>query len=97
MPGDGRSVEIQRLFRSANERLLRKLASGADGDGQLLPFLCECAEDECRSRIPLSAAAYAEFQGDGEVFLILDGHSSGEGVFVEHHDGFSAVSMRDGA
>jgi hypothetical protein len=92
---DGRSIEIQRLFRSANERLSLRLASGAHGDGQLLPFLCECADDQCRSRIPLSGADYAGFQRDGEVFLVLDGHPSAEGRAVGQHDGFSVVSMRD--
>jgi hypothetical protein len=49
-----RGRQNQREFRYANGRFFTVLNDASGPDGQLIPFLCECADADCRgaSRSP---------------------------------------------
>jgi hypothetical protein len=63
---DGRKAENQDMSRSANERL-QDLAGRTAVDGIMIPFLCECAADECMDRVEIGIDEYflAHLQRDG--------------------------------
>jgi hypothetical protein len=63
---DGRKAENQDMSRSANERL-QDVAGRTAVDGIMIPFLCECAADECMDRVEISIDEYflAHLQRDG--------------------------------
>lgn len=64
----------ERNFRDANERL-HELAEGAGvEDAQLVPFLCECADETCLGRIGITLDRFAEIHVDRNRFVILPGH-----------------------
>jgi hypothetical protein len=87
-------VAIQRLFRSANARL-SELAVEFGADGTLIPFLCECADDECVDHVAMDVGAYAEIHRDADVWIIRSGHPIAPGGIVESGTGFDIVRRPD--
>jgi hypothetical protein len=48
--------------------------SPATQGGQLIPFICECADGECAGRIEITAWRYEDIHtGEGK-YVILPGH-----------------------
>lgn len=81
-----RLTENQVTFRRANELLLKT----ADvQDGQVVPFLCECASDECFGRIDLTTDEYfSAHPPDENGFVLLRGHLQVEDeITVAERDG----------
>jgi len=74
---DDRLVENQRKFRYANERL-DDVVSGADLDGRVVPFFCECPDEKCFGRIELRPVDYEEAHMLPDTYLILTGHPRAE-------------------
>ncbi|MGH3044652.1 MAG: hypothetical protein ACRDM2_07990 [Gaiellaceae bacterium] len=68
---DGRLRANQRTFRAANERI-NDLAQVTDG--QLVPFLCECADIACLGRIEASLSEFVVIHEDRTRFFVLPGH-----------------------
>jgi hypothetical protein len=81
-----RREENQRMFRDANERLQETL-DGQVPFGTVIPFLCECADDECRGRIEMNGSDYDAIHIDRDLYIIIPGHprSAGEEVVGENH------------
>lgn len=70
-----RMEENERNFRDANERLHEQAESaGVPEDEQLVPFLCECADESCLGRIQITLDRFAEIHADRDHFVILPGH-----------------------
>jgi hypothetical protein len=69
-----RMEENERSFRDANERLGELVGRAGVGKEQLVPFLCECADDECLGRVQITLDRYAEVHIDRDAFVILPGH-----------------------
>jgi hypothetical protein len=69
------------LFREANEGI-QKAASTYDVLDQI-PFICECADEECRELLTLSIDEYEEIRGDPRHFLNAVGHESAAQGAVE--------------
>jgi hypothetical protein len=77
----------QREFRHANGRFADVLnRSTATQDGQLIPFLCECAADDCMGRIDITAWRYEDIHADAGHYVILPGHMriAGEEIMEEN-------------
>ncbi len=87
-----RLVENQRVFRSANERLQELVQRVPGDDGQLVPFLCECADDACLGRIDVTLTDYEEAHSEPGDYFILHGHlrTRGEEILAEA-DGYDVV------
>ena len=87
-----RLVQSQQVFRSANERMqARALAMGAAE--QLIPFLCECADDACLGRVDMNLADYDDIHRDRDLYAILRDHQLADGeTVVDQRPLFDVVS-----
>jgi hypothetical protein len=83
----GHGRQNQREFRNANERFVDVLnGTTATQDGHLIPFLCECADDDCLGRIEITAWRYEDIHADEERYVILPRHMriAGEEIVEEN-------------
>jgi hypothetical protein len=82
-----RWVENEVVFRQANERVSKDVASTktiAKEEGQrefvkgiddtALLFYCECADEKCRQRISLTFKEYTEQHHNSSQFILIPGH-----------------------
>ena len=87
-----RQVVSQKTFRSANERM-QALAVDIVPAEQLIPFLCECADDECLGRVAMNLADYDDIHRDRDRYAILHDHKMVDGEHVlEQRRLFDVVS-----
>jgi hypothetical protein len=87
-----RLVESQQVSRSANERL-QALAVAVVPAEQLIPFLCECADDACLGRVDMKLGDYDDIHGDRDRYAILHDHQLADGErVVEQRQLFDVVS-----
>jgi hypothetical protein len=81
------------LFRQANQAVEQRAAEiGADFD--LLPLICECAEESCTTVIRVSRKDYARVRSDSRRFLKAPGHeiaAQGWAKVVEQHADYIIV------
>ena len=69
-----RGGQNQRQFRYANRRFFAVLEDAVAPDGQLFPFLCECADFDCQGRVEITAWRYEDIHADERDYVILPGH-----------------------
>ena len=67
-------------FRDANEQISAKAKQHHTAANQLIPFLCECADEECTTIIQLNLAEYEDVRTDSRQFLNIIGHERSEGL-----------------
>ena len=81
-----RARHNQREFRYANGRFFDVLNDSMTLDGQLIPFLCECADRDCMGRIEITAWRYEDIHADERDYVILPGHTriAGEEIMEEN-------------
>jgi hypothetical protein len=79
-----RGRQNQRASRYANGRFFDVISTSADG--QMIPFLCECADGECLGRIDITAWRYEDIHADERDYVILPGHTriAGEEIVEEN-------------
>jgi hypothetical protein len=91
VPRDERLVKNQERFRRANERLRERVVALARGE-QRIPFLCECADEDCVDAVNATLGEYAAVRGDDLRFLIVPGHQMIDGEHVvEERDRYHIV------
>jgi hypothetical protein len=78
---DGKRAENQDMSRSANERL-QDVAGRTAEDGIVIPFLCECAADDCFGRVDISIDEYFIAHLAPEHYVILPGHPRIDGETI---------------
>jgi hypothetical protein len=95
--GQGLSAERmarnEAIFRHANEGI-RKSAEEYDVRNRV-PFVCECADPNCRVFVPMALDEYSQVRRDPRHFLIAPGHEdAGDdwGEIVARQDGFVTVA-----
>jgi hypothetical protein len=73
------------MARSANERL-QDVAGRTAQQGEVIPFLCECADAECLGRVEISIDDYFVAHLDRSHFVIMPGHPriDGETMVADH-------------
>jgi hypothetical protein len=76
-----RRVENQDMSRSANKRL-QDVAGRTAEDGIVIPFLCECADDDCLGRVEISIDEYFIAHLAPEHYVIVAGHPRIDGEVV---------------
>jgi hypothetical protein len=85
-----RIVRNDAIFREANEGI-REAAEEhlTDGDEQV-PFVCECADENCRDFVQMTLAEYQLIRSDPRLFVNVAGHQASAHGWAE------AVASRDG-
>ena len=76
-------------FRAANEQIKEK-AEELQID-RLVPFLCECADPNCREIVTLPLGEYRDVRADSRHFLKLPGHeraAQGFAIVIAERDGY---------
>jgi len=73
------------LFREANEGIQQ--AATTYEVLEQIPFICECADENCRELLVLSMDEYEEIRGNPRHFLNAPGHvRAGQGAAEVVHD-----------
>jgi hypothetical protein len=68
------------IFREANERIRDVAASMHVSESQLLPFLCECADENCTTILKLTGNEYEAVRQPPTLFINAKGHDvNGQG------------------
>ena len=84
-------VETEQRFKHANEGL-RKAVQVSVSSEQRIPFLCECADDDCLGQVELTLAEYTRIRGNHHRFVTLPGHELGRAAkLVEEHQRFQVM------
>ena len=86
----------QTIFRAGNEAL----AHNADSAAGVLPFICECADEDCLEAIGLTREQREEVRANPRRFVLLPGHEArGEEPMhvVEESDRFVVLEKEQGA
>ena len=65
------------MFRRGNE-LLHDAAVDARATS-LVPFLCECADDDCLGRVEVTTAQWENVASERNHYLMIAGHQRSEG------------------
>lgn len=86
-----RKIENEVVFRKANERAQKSLKQVQDdaktnSDDSLafndndikLHFYCECADENCKSRIVMIPKKYQQLHSNKKAFIVLPGHEVSE-------------------
>ena len=95
--GDVRARKLalnQSRFRSANERMERAARSHHFDATQRVPFLCECADPQCREIVMLSLVDYEAVRAHPDHFFLVAGHEDVEAAHervLEAEEGYSVV------
>ena len=76
------------IFREANEGI--RSVAGDFEDGDRVPFVCECADPNCREVVRLPLEEYAMFRADPRLFVNVPGHEASAHGWAE------VVARRDG-
>ena len=73
--GDTRREENQKIFRKANERLHDVVKSQVNASTPV-PFLCECAAEDCLGRVEVQLAEWEAVASRPNHYLMVAGHRS---------------------
>jgi len=73
---EARLARNEVMFRAINERI-RELANRfQEAPGELLSFVCECADETCVERVHLTAAQYDDVRAIPVRFVVVPGHEA---------------------
>jgi hypothetical protein len=78
---DPRREETQKLFRRGNESL-HDAAVGAEDATTPVPFLCECADEDCLGRVELTPSEWEVVTAEPDHYVMIAGHLRSEGEEV---------------
>jgi hypothetical protein len=93
---DERGVKTQLVFRFANRRL-QEVVDGRGDPSALIPFLCECADGDCRARLEATHSEFDVVHHDERRFFVLPGHVRVDGQQILYaNDRFEIVELAGG-
>lgn len=81
VPRDARREENQKLFRRGNESL-HNAAVGAGLATTTVPFLCECADENCRGSVQVTPEEWESVSTEPNHYLMLRSHPRSKGEEV---------------
>jgi hypothetical protein len=77
----------QSVYREVNERIANLAA-----DETSAAFVCECSQDDCNERVPLTLEEYEHIRSRPNQFVVCDGHQLSDVVdMVETNDRYFVV------
>jgi hypothetical protein len=71
MTSDMRRGMNESLFRLVNERLEKRAVGDREATFEIV---CECAQEECTTRITVPIAEYEAVRADSTSFIVVAGH-----------------------
>lgn len=77
--------------RRANERL-QDVAGRTAENGTVIPFLCECAADDCMGLVEISTDDYFIAHLDADHYVVMPGHRLTSDVLVDDHGHYEVVT-----
>jgi hypothetical protein len=80
-PRETRRELNQQRFRQANERL-RDAVADATEESQHVPFLCECADDDCVATVDVALVEWEAIAAEHNHYLMHARHQHSEGEEV---------------
>ena len=92
---------MRELRAAQNEARLRTANELWDSGGALLSapesaIVCECVDDACLEKIPLSMLQFLAIESEPNRFIVVRGHESlAVDEIIAERDGFLIVSVRD--
>jgi hypothetical protein len=78
---DTRRAQNQKLFREGNWRLVGAVDDQVT-EGQVVPFLCECANADCLGEVRVSLTQWEAVASRPNTFVMERGHLRSEGEEV---------------
>lgn len=85
-----RIARNEALFREGNERMAAWEERHRTESIEL--YFCECADTECREKVPLAQSDYERVRSDSGHFLIVPGHEIADvETMVESHDEWAMI------
>jgi hypothetical protein len=81
MVRESRREENQKLFRRGNESL-HDAALNIGLAMRLVPFLCECADEDCRDQVEVTPEEWESVSSRPNHYLMLRGHPRSQGEEV---------------
>jgi hypothetical protein len=73
---EARLARNEVMFRSINERIRELAQRFHDVAGETLAFVCECADETCVERVPMTVAQYDELCAIPARFVVMPGHEA---------------------
>jgi hypothetical protein len=85
-----RLARNEALFRAANERMAAWEERHRIEATEL--YFCECADPECRQKLPLSESDYERIRSAPDRFFVVPGHEKADiETVVESHDEWAVI------
>jgi len=84
----------QSVFRTANERFRQKAESYQFRPVDRVPFICECADENCREIVMLTLQDYEHIRAHPAWFLLVAGHEDEDVAqerIVDAEQGYAVV------
>jgi anti-anti-sigma factor len=69
-----RIIKNEQAFRDYNNRRLEAEDVAPTDTEELLPFVCECGDEDCIETLAVTAAQFVEAHGAPNLFLVKPGH-----------------------
>ena len=68
------------IFRDANEQIDARARELGTDEQEVVPFICECANEHCTTIVPLLLGEYEGVRTNSRQFLTAFGHERFEGL-----------------
>ncbi len=91
--GDEQIVRSDAIFREANDGI-RAARDALPLAGDPVPFICECADEECTEIIRVPLAEYVSVRSSAAQAVIAEGHRH-DGEIVSRGTGFEVVRRQE--
>lgn len=94
---EARIAKNNQTFRAANDQIRAK-SEEYGNPLERIPFLCECALEDCREIVRLTPVEYSEVRADPTHFFTFTGHADEEqpvGHVISRQDGYVVVKKDD--
>lgn len=86
-----RRAENETTFREANERI-REASDRLQPPMDRVPFVCECADTDCRQLVTLTPGEYEHVRAEPTQFLVAPGHE--QGAQLSQNGDYAVVAKR---
>ncbi len=77
-------MQVEEVFRSANDQIAEMARK--HGWRFSVPFLCECSERRCFTRVELTLEEYEQVRSHPRRYLTLPGHEVEGALLFEHNE-----------
>jgi anti-sigma B factor antagonist len=69
-----RIVKNEQAFRDHNNRRLQQEPVDETDDQELIPFVCECGDNDCHQALVITAAQFSQAHSAPNLFIVKPGH-----------------------